>query len=418
MATDLSIEEFNEMVYDKFMDDLENYIYAPSFETDQMRIQNVLSNYGFSTNNGNLYHNNKLIANCTVLITKYIITESEEYYECDVLLNGKHIPVLIDLRGFTNVQWIQNITDNNVANDKDTLDSLTLYLKVLSNNIDPSKKTYIMKNSGWYMIDGKYLYLTPNGVIGIPELPYRSENGHKFSSLLPDADSFKDYINLINITDSYDAKILVLFSTLNLAKEIFDEIGLPVDHELYLEGYSSNVDTIVSTLTRMKEPNRTKTNISDDPDESKKCQGRILSGNHQGGNSENSTPDRLFIDMTDINANESLIKYIKTRDDILERFAVFYISCLTLMLNEESLNLIETLQKDIDNDRTYYEDKHGDTRVNEYFLQYGMAVKFLMNVATNFVGMSSKTYKNIKNKFIDAINDFVNYNIENIESLT
>lgn len=413
MATNLSIEEFNAMVHDKFMENLEHYIYAPSFEEDQIRIQNALNNYDFSINNGNLYHNNKFVANCTVTITKYIITESEEYYECDVLLKNKHIPVLIDIRGFTNVKWIQNITDNNVADDKDTLESLTLYLKVLSNTIDPSKITYIMKNSGWYMIDGKYFYLTPNGVIGIPELPYKAENGHKFSSLLPDVDGFRDYINLINITDSYDAKILVLFSALNLAKEIFEEIGLPVDHELYLEGYNSDVNTIVSALTHMKEPNRTK----DDIVESEKCRGIVSFSNRYDENSENLASDRLCIDMTDINVNESLIKYIKTRDDILERFAVFYISCLTLMLNEESLNLIETLQKDIDDDRIYFEDKHGETPVNEYFLQYGMAVKFLMNVVNNFVGMSSKTYKNIESKFIDAINNFVNYNIDNIESL-
>lgn len=129
------------------------------------------------------------------------------------------------------------------------------------------KKEIRYKSTGWKKIEGRWLYVTDIGVIGMPTLPCKADTSQKFvydSSLVDTFKTFNDFFHMRMLSKKKmkNTVFLMHYSCLAVMTTLFQEIGHGINFVVALIGTTNSQKTSTATIfTRMY--NRSETATAD-----------------------------------------------------------------------------------------------------------------------------------------------------------
>lgn len=129
------------------------------------------------------------------------------------------------------------------------------------------KKEIRYRSTGWKKIDGRWLYVTDIGVIGMPTLPCKVETEQKFAydaNLVDTEKTFNDFFDMRMLSEKKmgNTVFLMHYSCLSVMTTLFQEIGHGINFVVALIGTTNSQKTATAIIfTRLY--NRSKTATAD-----------------------------------------------------------------------------------------------------------------------------------------------------------
>ena len=361
------------------------------------------------------------------------------------------------------------IGDRSVASN-----CLHQYLDYLTLNLDMTKKSFLYQKPGWRLIDNKLFYVTPQGIINGQFIKAASECGQKFTSLEPNYKAFAEYLSMSAITRSPVASILVLYTAMSVMNSLYRKANFTPKFLLFVHGFRGSYKTSLSlalsqieykdaplfTLKatkagiescfreykdaimlvddlaptnqlsdrrKMESTLETIVRAFGDGTAHRRCViqhsddkaakigqyeaegGCVITGEYFSG-CESSLARCLFIALKKEDVDVDLLSCLQDRRHIVENFVVCLVSCLTHLMNEcnvDIINLIETKGKEI---RKKFSFRFSNERYSEYIAQLHVALEILICVAKYFKLLDQHQIEFFSEKFSSAIMEVVEEN--------
>ena len=129
------------------------------------------------------------------------------------------------------------------------------------------KKEIRYKSTGWKKIDGRWLYVTDIGVIGMPTLPCKADTSQKFiydPKSVDTPETFNDFFHMRMLSEKKmkNTVFLMHYSCLAVMTTLFQEIGHGINFVVALIGTTNSQKTATANIfTRMY--NRSETATAD-----------------------------------------------------------------------------------------------------------------------------------------------------------
>lgn len=197
-----------------------------------------------------LYKHDTAICNFIVSIDK-ITYDGEKYkYVCSVYLNNREYTVKCDVANFRQLKWLDDIPRTMIW----ARNLLQEYLNVLAMNNDIMEE-YIDAIPGWRVVDGKRLYITPDGVIGHPEMLIQSSVGQHFKNIRSKerGDIWKFQEMAAVTKQNPAAQLILLYDMMSFCYTLFKDAGFVPKFLLFLHGARGTKKTSVAlALTQIE----------------------------------------------------------------------------------------------------------------------------------------------------------------------
>lgn len=196
---------------------------------------------------GILFYKDVPFLNCEIKVLEIITSENKDYYKCQIDVKGETFTKTVPVADFSVGKWVfdtigvATLCDRTAANN-----ILYRYLSLLIASLDISKRTTAFEKPGWYEKDGRYMYITPQGVVGDKESTSYSKYGQTFKSLNPDQRCFNSYLDMVNITRSPVGAILVLYTSMSLMNTFFRKASFTPKFLLFVAGRRGSFKTSIS----------------------------------------------------------------------------------------------------------------------------------------------------------------------------
>lgn len=420
---------------------------------------------------GIMFYNDIPFINCCVEIVETIYSETCDFYHCRINMDGKCIYKKIKTTDFSSGKWLLGVAGIALVGPRGTATQcLHLYLDFLVLTLDLTKSTHQYFKPGWHIIDNKYYYVTPQGIIDGQFFKANSERGQKFDSLEIDFSSFSQYLNATNVTSSNVATILVLHTAMSLCNTLFRAANFTPRFSLFVYGYRGNYKTSISLalsqISYKDTPSfslkgtaagiesgfrdyRDATILVDDlcpsaVDQKKmysnieailrafgdgtahrRCTlqysdekankigqyeaegGCIFTGELTNIGCDSSLARCLFVELKKEHVNLELLSSIQDDRHLVERFAVCFISCLTRLINDYGVDVIKFIETRGKEIRKNRSFKYSNERFGEYVSQLQTTSELLMFVANYFNLLGNQEISIYSEKFSAAILDVV-----------
>ncbi len=208
----------------------------------------------FNFYNNILSYNNEPFLNCYIEITGLVIGEKQNYYQCEIYVKGNVFTKNISVSEYSNAKWVNGIPGIAFLGSKNkSKDLLFIYLQKLVDKFDLSRQIKQYKKPGWQIVNEKYFYVTPEGVIGDENIKIVSENGQHFRCLVSSPDSFGKYLSFIECTKSNVATILILYFSMSLCNSLYRKADFTPKFTVFLHGPRGNFKTSLAlALTQIE----------------------------------------------------------------------------------------------------------------------------------------------------------------------
>lgn len=434
-----------------------------------------LDSADFKCENGVMFLGNIPFINCSIEIVEAVFSESAEYYRCKICVGERVILKDVKTDIFHLGKWvfrtagIAPIGDRSVASN-----CLHQYLDYLVLNLDMTQKSTLYQKPGWQITDNKFLYVTPQGVIGNQFIKAASECGQKFTSLEPDYKAFAEYLSMSAITRSPVASILILYVTMSVMNALYRKANFTPKFLLFVHGFRGNYKTSLSLALSQIEYKDTPLftlkatkagiesnfreykdavmlvddlaptqQISDrrimestletivrafgDGTAHRRCViqhsddktakigqyeaegGCILTGEYLSG-CGSSLARCLFVALKKEDVDVDLLSYLQDRRHIVENFVVCLAFCLTKLMNECNVNIIDLIETKGKEIRKNFSFKFSNERYSEYVAQLHVALEILICVAKSFQLLGQQQIDFYSEKFSSAIMEVVEEN--------
>lgn len=197
-----------------------------------------------------LFNNNTAVCNFLVNINTIKYESGKSKYTCSVCINRKEYNVECDVADYKNLKWIYSIPQTIVFNEE----MLKKYLieLIMQSNIQEENVNNV---PGWNMLGDKWIYVTPDGVIGHPELRIRSNIGQHFNCIYsPDAGDINKFLEMTDVTKQNPAaQIIILYDIMSFCYTLFRDAGFVPKFLLFLHGERGTKKTSVAlALTQIE----------------------------------------------------------------------------------------------------------------------------------------------------------------------
>lgn len=432
------------------------------------------SDSSFVYESGMLFHNNVPFLNCTIEIMEIVQSETQDYFRCRIYLKGEYIIKDVKNTDFLSGKWLSSVTGCATFGDRSVAyKHLNEYLDFLVHNLDLSNKSKLYQKPGWQIIDNKYYYITPQGVIDGQSIKAKSECGQNFTSLEPDFSAFGKYLNAINITSSNVATILVLYTAMSLCNFLFKKATLTPRFSLFVYGYRGNYKTSLSLILSQICYKDTPTfsfkgtaagiesgfrdykdsiilvdDLSPSNIDKRKMQmnletvlrafgdgvahrrcilqhnddkatkigqyeaegGCIFTGEHTNLECESSLARCLFVELKKEDVNLDLLSSAQDDRLLVEKFTVCFVSCLTRLINDYGVDIIKFIEKRGKEIRKKFSFKYSNERFGEYQSNLQTVSELLLFVASYFNLLSSQEISMYSERFSNAILEVIEAN--------
>lgn len=216
----------------------------------------------FKWSNGILFYKEKAVMNAFVEITDLMLGD-KEYYRCKIHVRGVIHERTLSITEYHLGRWILGIPllkfhcASSVRNQ-----IISLYLEELIDRLDERHISRHLKKPGWHNINEFWYYVTPEGVIGNPSLKIKSNYGKKFGTLTFNANAFRDFLEMVNITKTSVASIMILYDVLSASYTIFKKAGFVPKFILFLCGEKGCLKTSLSiALSQIEEKDHAEYNF-------------------------------------------------------------------------------------------------------------------------------------------------------------
>lgn len=227
-----------------------------SIEPSQARGSN------FKWSNGILFYKEKAVMNAFVEITDLMLGD-KEYYRCKIHVRGVIHERTLSITEYHLGRWILGIPllkFHCPTSERNHL--ISLYLEELIDRLDDRHISRHLKKPGWHNINDFWYYVTPEGVIGNPSLKIKSNYGKKFGTLTYNANAFRDFLEMVSITKTNVASIMILYDVLSASYTIFKKAGFVPKFILFLCGDKGCLKTSLSlALSQIEEKDHAEYNF-------------------------------------------------------------------------------------------------------------------------------------------------------------
>lgn len=412
-----------------------------------------------------LFYNNTPFINCQIAIIGSFSSEEENYYQCVINVKGKFFNRKVSACIFHDTNWVFSTLGVATFGDpNEAKKALRRYLDFLVHNFDINNKVDMFAKPGWTEIEGKLVYLTPQGVIGHEEIKAISKYGQDFSSLQVEHKAFAEYLRMIDISSSPAGGIMIIYTAMSLINTLFRKANFTPKFLLFAHGhrgsYKTSLSLALSQISKSDRPQYTlkatkaglesafkihrsavmliddlaptqdihdlksmKSNLEvvvrafGDGTGHKRATvdyeaegGAIITGEIVAGACESSLARCLFIKIEKECVNVNLLSLLQNNRNMVEQFVLSFISNLSYLINECGENIIgfiETRGKEI---RNSYRGKYYNERFGEYQSQLQVTLEILMMIAKKFCLLSTEEINILYSRYLSAINEVIIHN--------
>ncbi len=426
----------------------------------------------FNFYNNILSYNNEPFLNCYIEITGLVIGEKQNYYQCEIYVKGNVFTKNISVSEYSNAKWVNGIPGIAFLGSKNkSKDLLFIYLQKLVDKFDLSRQIKQYKKPGWQIVNEKYFYVTPEGVIGDENIKIVSENGQHFRHLVSSPDSFGKYLSFIECTKSNVATILILYFSMSLCNSLYRKADFTPKFTVFLHGPRGNFKTSLAlALTQIEYSDspiytlkatkaglesgfrsyRDSVMLIDDlaPTQVSSDRKALLSNlevivrafgdgtgvvrnfdyldkekaleidqyKAEGGavltgeffeGCESSLARCLFLPLDKNNVDLSLLSQLQNHKHIVEDFALTFVSDITFLIHNTSFDVVSFIKNRGKEIRKLYSNKFSNERYGEYIAQLQVAADLLMYIARKFQLLSEDTIIYYTKRFSTAIQEVI-----------
>lgn len=221
------------------------------------------------TDDGKVVFDGQEIMNCAVRIDETQAYENKTVYQCTICINGLMIEKKIRSNKFTKGEWLKDLpgfATGGVGYEK-------LIYEYLNELVRKSFHTLVerVRKAGWTERNMTLLYITPDGVIGYPNLQIKSEYGQEFGDLTKvTSGTFRPFVEMMRITpNTWVGSIILLYTVMSFSRELYKRAGLLPKFILFLNGPRGSFKTQLALLL-------TQIERSDSPEYSLKAKSAAL----------------------------------------------------------------------------------------------------------------------------------------------
>lgn len=434
-----------------------------------------LDSADFKCVNGIMFLGNIPFINCSIEIVEAVYSESDEYYRCKICVGDR--VVLKDIKAdiFPFNRWLLKIVGIALIGDRSVASNcLHQYLDYLVLNLNMTKKSTLYQKPGWQITDNKFLYVTPQGVIGNQFIKAASECGQNFATLEPNYKAFAEYLSMSAITRSPVASIIILYTVLSVVNTLFRKANFTPKFLLFIHGFrgsfktsislalsqfeykdtplftlkatkagiesgfinykdavmlvddlapthqivdrkkmESNLETIVRAFGDGTAHRRCVLQHSDDKTNKigqYEAEGGCIITGEYYSGCESSLARCLFVALKKEDVDVDLLSHLQNSRHIVENFAVCLVSCLTQLMYDHNVDIIGMIESKGKEIRKNFSFKFSNERYSEYIAQLHVALEILICVAKSFQLLNSQQIEFYFNKFSAAIMEVVEDN--------
>lgn len=412
-----------------------------------------------------LFCNENPFINCQIAIIGSISSEEENYYQCVINVKGRFFNRKVPAGIFHDTHWVFSTLGVATFGDpNEAKKMLRRYLDFLVHNFDINNKVDMFSKPGWTDIEGKLVYLTPQGVIGHEEIKAISKYGQNFSSLLVDHKAFAEYLRMIDITSSHAGAIIILYTAMSLMNTLFRKGNFTPKFLLFAHGhrgsYKTSLSLALSQISKSDRPQYTlkatkaglesafkihrsavmliddlaptqdihdlksmKSNLEvvvrafGDGTGHKRATvdyeaegGAIITGEIVAGACESSLARCLFIKIEKEKVDVNLLSYLQNSKNMVKQFALSLISNISYLINDCNDDVIGFIEKRGKEIRYSHRGKYYNERFGEYQAQLQVTLEILMMIARKFCLLSADEVNSLYNRYISAINEVITHN--------
>ncbi len=212
-----------------------------------------------SSNNGCLYYRGAEVMNCLVRIDANIVSERKNNYMCSVYINGQVVTVTILAKDFVQGYWLYNKVPG-FATSCYKAEAGKIIYKYLNNLIKKFANKNLwrtVRKPGWRLVNGRFMYVTPQGVIGIPNVNIVAEYGQKFGDLTnKQVGNFHSFIRMMYLTpNTWTAPILLLYTVMGFSLTLFKKAGTLPKFLIFINGARGSYKTTLALVMTQIERN-------------------------------------------------------------------------------------------------------------------------------------------------------------------
>ena len=99
---------------------------------------------------------------------------------------------------------------------------------------------------------------------------------------------------------------------------------------------------------------------------------------------ESSLARCLFVELKKEHVNLDLLSFIQENQHVVENFAITFITCLTIMINDNNMDMVDFIKTRGKEIRRKYSFRYSNERYSEYISQLQVTAELLMTVAKHF----------------------------------
>ena len=168
-------------------------------------------------------------------------------WETELIVYGKRYVWTLKIEDLESYQWIKQATNGRgwLENSAEAKNNFSVYLNYLILQENYQKK-HIFRTNGWKKTsDGKWIYVTRDGVIGDPRAKICARDGNQLE-LRPvkmGRDSFVEFWKMREIVPNSNGIFLQFYSLLSVMTRIYQEVGVPVNFVVALIGKTNSFKT-------------------------------------------------------------------------------------------------------------------------------------------------------------------------------
>lgn len=125
---------------------------------------------------------------------------------------------------------------------------------------------------------------------------------------------------------------------------------------------------------------------------------------------ESSLARCLFVELKKEHVNLDLLSFIQENQHIVENFAITFITCLTIMINDYNMDMVDFIKTRGKEIRRKYSFRYSNERYSEYISQLQVTAELLMTVAKHFSLLPPNEISEYTDKLTTCILDIVEKN--------